>query len=246
MPPPLPASALLAILQPWADVAEPIHRRLAHLADAAAEHEVLWVGCGGGRSVLWWAKRFEAHTVGVDPDQAGIERGERRASASGLSKIATFQAAQPDDLPYEAKTFDVTLLNLLCLPGADGDGVVHEAARVARPMSTVLALVPTWQSTPTPQDIARLGMFGLKPRLQVEWKAVFREASLVELAVEEAAQDGAWIAYGWLGLFLRGWRAAGWAGIRTILSTEFRALRALARRRVLGLAVVKGTRWPHE
>jgi SAM-dependent methyltransferase len=245
MPRPLPASALLAILQPWAEVAEPIHRRLAHLADAAAEQEVLWVGCGAGRSVLWWAKRFDAHTVGVDPDQDGIERGERSASASGLSKIATFQAAAPDDLPYEAQVFDMTVVNLLCLPGTDGDRVVHEAARVARPMSSVLALVPTWQSAPPPSDVARLETFGLKPRLQVEWKAVFRDAGLVELVVEEAAQDGAWIAYGWLGLFLRGWWAAGWAGVRTVLSREFRALRALARRRVLGLAIVKGTRWPH-
>jgi hypothetical protein len=79
----------------------------------------------------------------------------------------------------------------------------------------------------------------------MEWKGFFRAAGIVELAVEEAALDGKWIADGWVGLLVRGWRAARWTGLRAVLSRQFVTLRRLARRRVLGLSIVKGTRWPH-
>jgi hypothetical protein len=112
-------------------------------------------------------------------------------------------------------------------------------------MSTVMAVVPSWLSTPDPADAQQLEALGLKPQLLVEWKSFFREAGVVELSVEDAAQDGGWISYGWLGLVVRGWRAAHWTGVRAVLGPEFRTLRRLAMKRVLGLSIIKGTRWPH-
>ncbi|NIM50031.1 MAG: methyltransferase domain-containing protein [Gemmatimonadales bacterium] len=241
----LSPTGLLAILQPWADVAEPIHRRLAQLADAEPGQEVLWVGCGSGRSVLWWAERFRTHIEGVDPDHNAIEAAERASRRADLASLVTFQTATPDDLPHEAQVFDVTIANLLYLFGTDGARILQEAGRVARPMSTVMALVPSWLSTPDPEDARLLGSLGLQPHLLVEWKSFFREAGIVELSVEDAALDGNWIAYGWIGLLIRGWRAARWVGVGMVLSREVRTLRSLARQRVLGLSIVKGTRWPH-
>ncbi len=235
----------MAVLQPWAEVAEPIHRRLARLVDAEPGQEVLWVGCGAGRSVLWWAKRYETHVQGVDAEQAAIESAERSSRDAGLASLATFQTADPGDLPHEDRMFDVTIANLLCVCDVDGAKVVAELGRVARPMSTVAALVPTWFSTPDPPDARIIESTGLQPRLLMEWKGFFRSAGIVELTVEEAASDGKWIADGWFGLLVRGWRAARWTGVRTVLSRPFLTLRKLARRRVLGLSIVKGTRWPH-
>jgi len=242
---PLSPARLMAVLQPWADVAEPIHRRLAHLVDAEAGQEVLWVGCGAGRSVLWWAKRYETHVQGIDSDPEAIESAERSSRAAGLGSLATFQTADPGDLPHEDKMFDVTIANLLCLCDIDGEKVVAELGRVARPMSTVAAVVPTWLSTPKPAEAKLLESTGLAPHLLMEWKGYLRSAGIVELAVEDAALDGKWIADGWIGLLVRGWRAARWAGVRTVMSRQFSTLRKLARRRVLGLSIVKGTRWPH-
>jgi hypothetical protein len=87
---------------------------------------------------------------------------------------------------------------------------------------------------------------GFSPYLSVEWKSFFRDAGLVELSVEEVATGGAWLVYGRLQLLLRGWRAAGWVGVRTVLGHEVRTLCRLARKRVLGFSIIKGTRWPHE
>lgn len=246
MPPRLSPTALVAILQPWSDVAEPIHRRLAQLADAAAGQEVLWVGCGGGRSVLWWAERYRTHVEGVDPDPKAIDAAEGLTRTVGLAKFATFQTAPPSDLPHEAQVFDVIILDLLHLAGGQGWEVVQEAARVARPMSTVMALVPSWLSMPHPSEVDLVAALGLAPHLLVEWKSFFRDAGVVELSVEDSAVDGGWIGAGWFGLIVRGWRAARWTGVRAVLSPEVRALRRLALRRMLGLSIIKGTRWPHQ
>ena len=246
MPRRLSHAKFVAILQPWAEVAEPIHRRLAQLVDAEPGQEVLWVGCGAGRSVLWWAKRFETHVQGIDPDAKAVETAERSARESELARLASFQVAECTNLPHEARVFDVCVANLLQLLEADGGQVVAELARVSRPMGTVAALVPCWLSAPTPEDEQAILALGLRPALLVEWKNRFRVSGVVELVVEDTSLDGRWISPGWLGLLLRGWRAARWAGIRTVLSREFRVLRELAQRRTLGLSVVKGTRWPHE
>ncbi len=87
---------------------------------------------------------------------------------------------------------------------------------------------------------------GVWPRLLVEWKSFLRDGGVVELSVEDAALDTAWIAKGVLGEATRAWQEARWSGLRTVFSEPFRTLRALSARRVLGLSIVKGSRWPHE
>ena len=245
MPLRLSPARLMAILQPWKEIAEPIHRRLAQIVDAEAGQEVLWVGCGTGRSVLWWARRYKTRVQGIDPDADAIEAAERSSRNAGLAGLATFQAGTPADLPHEAHVFDVTVANLLCLGGVDGARVIAEMGRVARPMSVVAAIVPTWLRTPEPRDARVLESVGVRPKLLMEWKSLFRDAGVVELVVEAAAVDGGWIAEGWFGLIVRGWRAARWTGLRSVLSREFIVLRKLVHRRMLGLSIVKGTRWPH-
>lgn len=248
MPTGLSPAKLVAILQPWAEIAEPIHRHLARAVDAASGQEVLWVGCGGGRSVLWWARRFSTHVQGIDPDGGATDGAEQAARTAGLGSLTAFQQGKISNLPHEAGVFDLTIADFLSFrtDAGDGERLIAELARVARPMSTVAALVPCWLSTPTDQDVAAVTDFGLHPAVLVEWKSFFRNAGVVELAVEDAAQGAHWMAHGWVGLVLRGWRAAGWTGVRTVLSANMRTLRRLAHRRVLGYSIVKGVRWHSE
>ncbi len=245
MPFRLTSSTLTAIIQPWSDVAQPIYRRVAQLSDAEPGRETLWIGCGAGRSVLWWSERFKTLTEGVDPESAAIEEADEAARKAGLSKLTSFQVADPTDLPHEDKVFDTVVVHMLHLPDPDGRKVLHEAGRVVRPMGTVIGIVPAWLQTPTPKDLKVVDKLGLRPQLGVEWKGFFREAGIVELSVEEAAGDGKWMLQKTLALLVRGWRAAGWLGVRAVMRYEVWALRRMARKRVLGLSIIKGSRWPH-
>lgn len=238
-------ATLLTVLQPWREVDEGIHRRLAHLAEPSAEQEVLWIGCGAGRSPLWWAERYGGHMHGVDADARAIEQAEVAARQAGLAERVLFQGAEPTSLPHEDQTFDLVVLNALYVDAGDAQAVIGEAARVVRPMCAVVAILPTWVHVPPAADARRIARLGLCPHQLVEWKQLFREAGLVDLAVDDAAADGGWLVHGASGAVARAWRAARWRGLLAVLSEPARALRRLYRQRALGLALVKGIRWPH-
>jgi len=238
-------TTLLTVLQPWREVDEGIHRRLAHLAEPSAEQETLWIGCGAGRSPLWWAERYGGHMHGVDADAGAIEQAEQSARWAGLAERVLFQTAEPVSLPHEDQTFDLVVLNGLYVNAADAQAVIGEAARVVRPMCAVVAILPTWLQVPPAADAGRMARLGLSPHQLVEWKQLLRDAGLVDLAVDEAAADGGWLAHGASGALARAWRAARWRGLVAVVSEPARALRRLVRQRALGLALVKGMRWPH-
>jgi SAM-dependent methyltransferase len=238
-------TTLLTALQPWREIDQAIHQRLVRFTDPHEGQEVLWIGCGAGRSPLWWAERFGAHVHGIDADPVAIARAEQAARGAGLAQRVVFQTADPASLPHEDETFDLTILNALYVHTPDALGLVREAARVARPMSPVVAILPTWLGTPSEEDGRQIARLGLSPHQLVEWKQVFRDAGLVELAVDDAALDGAWLVSGLSGVLRRAWRASRWEGLKAVLSRPAAALRRLSRRRVLGLALVKGIRWPH-
>jgi hypothetical protein len=141
--------------------------------------------------------------------------------------------------------FDLVILNALYVDATDAAAIVGEAARVARPMGPVVAIVPTWLGTASEEDTRQIARLGLSPYQLVEWKQVFRDAGLVELTVDDAALDGDWLVSGLTGVVARAWRASRWRGLQAVLSRPAAALRKLSRHRVLGLALVKGIRWPH-
>ena len=85
----LTPSTLLTILQPWTDIVEPIYKKIAELVESADGAETLWVGCGSGRSVLWWSQKFSSMVQGLDPDPDAIESAEDRVRGTDLaSKVA--------------------------------------------------------------------------------------------------------------------------------------------------------------
>jgi SAM-dependent methyltransferase len=242
----LTRSILLTALQPWTEIVEPIYKRVAELAEAGDGSETLWIGCGSGRSVLWWTQKFESATHGLDPDPEAVESAEERVRGTSLSARVTFQQADPSNLPHEDSVFDNVVVHMLYLPGDDGANIIREAVRVLRPMGSIVVIAPSWLQTPKVSDSKKVESLGFSPRVTVEWKGYLRDAGAVELHVEEAAKEGTWLMQGMFSLLVRGWHAAGWTGARAMLSREVRTLRRVSRRRILGLSIIKGARWPQE
>jgi SAM-dependent methyltransferase len=241
----LTPSILLTALQPWTDVVEPIYKRVAEMANASDGGETLWVGCGSGRSVLWWSQKFATMIHGLDPDPEAIESAEERVRGTDLAGQVTFQHADPSTLPHEDRVFDTVVVHMLYMRDVAGDRVLQEAVRVLRPMGSIVVIAPSWQQTPRDSDSGLIESLGFSPRVTMEWKGYLRDAGAVELSVEEAAKGGQWFVPGLFSLARRGWHAAGWTGARSMLSREVWALRRLTRKRILGLSIVKGARWPH-
>jgi SAM-dependent methyltransferase len=241
----LTPSFLLTTLQPWTEIVEPIYKRVAELAEASEGGETLWIGCGSGRSVLWWSQKFETMTHGLDPDPDAIEAAEERVRGTSLTSRVTFQHADPSDLPHEDRVFDTVVVHMLYMRSPAGEQILKEAVRVLRPLGSIVVIAPSWLQTPRESDSKLIESLGFSPRVTMGWKGHLRDAGAVELTVEEAAKGRHWFTMGLFSLVVRGWHAAGWAGARAMMSREVWALRRLTRKRILGLSILKGARWPH-
>jgi len=96
-------AALVAALQPWAEVAEAQHRRLMDFADPEEAAEILWVGAGAARAAIWWATRRTGHMSAIDPDAGSIAWAERAARSAGLGARVTRLARSEVFIPVDTE-----------------------------------------------------------------------------------------------------------------------------------------------
>jgi SAM-dependent methyltransferase len=239
-------AALVSALQPWAEIGEAEHRRLMDFADPEDGWEILWVGAGAARAATWWATRRAGRGTAIDPDPGSIGWALRAARAVGVSARVTLQGGRADDLPHTEAVFDLVIVTLLFDPGVDPDAAIRQAAHVVRPLRPVVAAVPAWSGSPVETAGADLDRVGVRPRFLTAWKQAARDAGLVEVTGEPLLRDVPWLADGIVGAAARAFATAGLDGVRTALSGPVRTLRTLAHSGALGLAMVRGVRWPAE
>jgi SAM-dependent methyltransferase len=237
-------AALVSALQPWAEIGQAEHRRLMDFADPEEGWEILWVGAGAARAATWWATRREGRGTAIDPDAGSIAWAQRAARAAGVSARVTLQSGRADDLPHTEAVFDLVIVTLLFDPGVDPEAAIRQAAHVVRPLRPVVAAVPAWSGSPVESADADLDRLGVRPRFLTAWKQVARDAGLVEISGETVLPDGPWVADGAVRAAVRAFATAGLDGVRLALSGAVRTLRALAHNGALGLAMVRGVRWP--
>lgn len=239
-------AALVSALQPWAEIGKAEHRRLMDFATPEPGWEILWVGAGAARAATWWAARREGRGTAIDPDAGSIAWAQRAARAAGVGARVTLQGGRADDLPHTEAVFDLVILTLLFDPGVDPEAAIQQATHVVRPLQPVVAAVPAWSGSPVESAQADLERVGVRPRFLTAWKQAAKDAGLVEITGEAVMRDGPWLADGVLGAAVRAFATAGFEGVRTAFSGPVRTLRTLAHRGAVGLAMVRGVRWPAE
>ncbi|HEX8694448.1 MAG TPA: methyltransferase domain-containing protein [Longimicrobium sp.] len=239
---------------------EELYRRIAALTDMHEGMEVLDAACGRGVSTLFLAKGYGVQGTGVDPDPALAAEAERRAHEAGLEGRFTFESARLDDLPYRDGIFDVAIGELGLAASADPARAVGELARVVKPFGCVVLVQLIWTGhvDPARREIL-VRHLGARPLILVEWKQLLRDAGLVDLVVEDwsdapspfrPAAGGPFPDFAEiftlrekLGILRRALRRWGWRGVKGAVLREREIHRLLTRERVLGLSLIKGTRW---
>lgn len=237
---------------------ESVYRRIAQLVEMSAETEFLVAPCGRGLSTRFIAESTGASGSGVDPEGALIDSATERARAAGMAERLHYDPGPVEDLPYKDDVFDVVIGDVGLSASSKPVKAVAELARVARPMGSVVLIQPVWNRPPDPvrRDVL-IEHLGLHPFLMVEWKQMLREAGVVELYVEDLV-DAAnpWQALlgvsGALDLpslrerfaFLRSaWHQWGLLGVAQAIAGGKELRRLITRERLLGLALIKGTKW---
>lgn len=239
---------------------EDLYRQIGRLTELSEETEVLDAACGRGLGTLFLARSFDVRGVGVDPDPYLVEDAGKRARDEGLDGAITFETATLDDLPYRDASFDVVIGGIGLAASADPARAVAELARVTKPRGCVVLVQLIWTGNVDPARRATLvEHLGARPMILVEWKQLLRDAGVVELVVEDWSDAPSpfrpaaspfpdfteiFSLRERLAILRRAWRRWGWSGVQGAVLREREIHRLLTRERVLGLSLIKGTRWP--
>jgi SAM-dependent methyltransferase len=239
---------------------EELYRRIGALTDMHAGMEVLDCACGRGVSTLFLADSYGVQGTGADPDETLVRQAERRAREAGLEGRFTFETARPDDLPYRDGIFDVAIGEIGLAASSDPARAVSELARVTKPFGCVVLVQLIWtQKVEAERREILVQHLGARPMILVEWKQLLRDAGVVELTVEDWSRapspfrpsaGGPFPDFAEIftlrekvAILRRALRRWGWRGVKGALLREREIHRLLKDERVLGLSLIKGTRW---
>lgn len=242
---------------------EDLYRRIAQLTELVPENEVLDAACGRGVSTLYLARTFGVSGVGIDSDRVLVQEAYSRARDDSMEGRVSFETAPLDDLPFKDGTFDVSIGEIGLAASADPARAVAELARVTRPHGCVVLIQLIWTGHVDPNRREILVQhLGARPMILVEWKQLLRDAGVVDLTVEDwsdapspfrpTAGGGApfpdfseiFSFRERIAILIRAWRRWGWGGVKGAVLREREIHRLLTRERVLGLSMIKGTKWP--
>ena len=126
---------------------------------AAAELDVLDVGCNAGTQCLVWAEGGH-RVVGVDINAPLVELADRRAREAGLA--VDFRVGSATELPVDSGSMDVCISLVLLEHVEAWEVCLDEFARVLRP-GGVLYLTTTNRLCPV-QDEFNLPLYSWYPR----------------------------------------------------------------------------------
>ena len=239
---------------------EALYRKIALHAELATGQIVLDAACGRGVSTEFLAATYGVEAHGLDPEPALVQEAEKRTRGTAHGERLHYESGPLDDLPYRSGIFDVAVGEVGLAASVDPARAVRELARVTRPMGSVVLVQLIWTGDVDERRREILVQhLGARPLLLVEWKQLLRDAGVVELHVEDwsdyaspfrPAIKGPFHDFAEiftlaqkLSILRRAFRRWGWRGVRGAVLREQEIHRLLTRRRVLGLSLIKGTRW---
>jgi SAM-dependent methyltransferase len=234
-----------------------LYRQIARMFELGSEQEFLVVPGSRGLAARFLVEMTGAAGAAVDPDADLVAAATSLAKEGGLGERLHYDQSPLTELPYQDAVFDFTL-GESDLSNADPARAVAELARVTRPMGTIVLIQFVWLKKVEPaRQEAIVRRLGVQPLLAMEWKQLLREAGVVDLHTEDWSAAAATLrqpavlgplavffsVFGTLSVLPKAWRRWGWRGVVTALSMgrELRAL--LADEKVLGVSLIKGTRW---
>ncbi len=129
--------------------------RLGQLADIGPDSVVLDAGCGQGASTVHLAATTGCRVVGVTLEAEGVAAGERLAAGQGLQALVSFRQGNLLEMPLEAESFDVVLLECVLSILPDKPAALNRFRDALRPGGR-LAVTDVTVNGPVPEELSGL------------------------------------------------------------------------------------------
>lgn len=228
---------------------EPLWRTVAGVGGFAAGRDVLEAGAGPGNALCFWAVECAIDGIGVDADPLLVARAEERARELSLAEHVQFQVAPPDDLPFRDGSFDAAVGTVAIGQLADPRAGVTELVRVVRGGGVVILLQWVWAPNLSPVQRALVRhALGVRARSPEEWQRHLAAEGVGDLGVHTVWDVAVAVPQGALQARVRALpqkrKLRAWGRFAGMMRRERAARRLLARGNVLGITVIKGTKWP--
>lgn len=239
---------------------EELYRQIALSTGLIAGQTLLDAACGRAVTTIFLAETYDVEAHGLDPDPRVAQEAEERVREAGLDQRVHIQASPLDDLPYRDGIFDVAIGEVALVMLADPARAVRELARVTKRMGSIVVVALIWTGHLEEERRETLvEHLGARPLLLMEWKQLMRDAGVVELHVEDWSDAASpfrplpappfhdiaslFTLRQKLGILRSALQRWGWRGVRGAVVREQEIHRLLTQQRVLGLSVIRGTKW---
>lgn len=228
---------------------EVLWRKVAEVGEFSAGCDVLEVGTRSGDALCFWAAEHGVDGTGVDSDTRRIRLAEEHARELGLTERVQFQVGSLDDLPFRDGSFDAVVGQVAIGQVAGAGAEIAELVRVARRGGAVILLEWTWAPELPPAQRALVRhTFGVRVRSSEEWQRHLAAEGVGDVAVHhvwdiEVAVPGDSLRAR-LGALPATRKLRAWGRFAGMVRRQREARRLLARGNVLGVTVIKGTKWP--
>lgn len=124
--------------EPLAAATNELTNRMLALAELAAGHNVVDVGCGTGKAACRIASEFSAQVTGISPSTACIEKAGALAAGLGLTDVTRFQIGDGTQMAFEDGSFDRVWVMESSHLMPNKPALLAETARVLRPGGLVV------------------------------------------------------------------------------------------------------------
>ncbi|MDR1530470.1 MAG: methyltransferase domain-containing protein [Burkholderiales bacterium] len=108
---------------------------LIRQAEIGTDTKILEVACNMGTTAIELAQRYKCHIIGIDLNEAALEKARRNTMEQGLTDHIQFMRGNARELPFEDTSFDIIINEamLTMLNEKDKLKALREYMRVLKP-----------------------------------------------------------------------------------------------------------------
>ncbi len=150
---------------------------------------ILEIGSGKGVPACHLAQKYDCKVIGVDLAERMVEYANKKAKEKGLDGRVTFRRADAHNLPFEAESFDIILVECTTVL-LEKAKAFSEFLRVAKHGAYIGDLEMIWKKSPVDELVDSCSNIweGFRTMTLEEWKEFYEKMGMVDVKTADFSE----------------------------------------------------------